>query len=217
VTNKQGSTAFEYNAKQWIAILGTVSPTQAADDALMLTVRQQLETAASGYLTLTHRHRTRFAKGSPAKQMLLAYDQIKAALDYAERTGNAPLKSILETALTIMGITTMVEGFDMMRLSHRRRADPARDLLHHLVLKAWTDTLAGGLTTGRKSDASPGNKREANSPAIRFLVAALKPLGIEIRPEMAKKLIEAEKKGRRGAQNAALQERRRRLAKTVAE
>jgi hypothetical protein len=208
MTNERDSTAFEYNAEQWSVIVGTFPVTKAADVDLMLTVRQQLEAAATGYSTLKHRHRVRFAKGSPAKLMLQARDHIRAALDYAERTDNTPLKGDLGKALKTMYETTPVEGFDMLRLSRKGRTDSARDLLHQLVLRVWTDTLAGALTTGRKSDASSG-KREANSPVVRFLIAAIKPLGVEIGPEAAEKIVEKEKNDRK----RAAQERRKRLTK----
>lgn len=206
-----------YGGEQWSAIVGTISPAKAADADLMLTVHQQLEAAASGFLTQTRQHRGRFAKGSPAKLMLQARDHIQAALDYAEKTDNAPLKGDLGEALMTMHATTLVEGFDILRLSRKGRTDPARDLLHHLVLKVWTDRLAGALTTGRKSGASPG-KREANSPAIRFLIATLEPL-VPIKPETAKKIVEAEKNERAALQKqiAALQGRRKQPAKMVAE
>jgi hypothetical protein len=177
----------------------------------MVAVHQQLETAAAGYLTLTRQHRGRFAKGSPARLMLQAQDQLRAVLDYAEKTGNTPWKDDLEKALKTMRETTLVEGFDMLRLSRKGRTDPDRDLLHHFVLRVWTDTLSETLTTGRKSNISSSGKREANSPAIRFLVAALNPL-VPIRPEAAEKIVEKEKNER-----AAFQERRKQLAKKAAE
>jgi hypothetical protein len=200
-----------YGGEPWNAIVGTVSPAKAADADLMVTVHQQLETAAAGYLTLTRQHRGRFAKGSPARLMLQAQDQLRAVLDYAEKTGNTPWKDDLEKALKTMRETTLVEGFDMLRLSRKGRTDPARNLLHHFVLRVWTDTLSETLTTGRKSNISSSGKREANSPAIRFLVAALNPL-VPIRPEAAEKIVEKEKNER-----AAFQERRKQLAKKAAE
>jgi hypothetical protein len=106
-----------YGGEQWSAIVGTISPAKAADADLMLTVHQQLEAAASGFLTQTRQHRGRFAKGSPAKLMLQARDHIQAALDYAEKTDNAPLKGDLGEALKTMHATTLVEGFDILRLS----------------------------------------------------------------------------------------------------
>ena len=199
-----------YGGEPWNAIVGTVSPAKAADADLIVTMHQQLETAAAGYLTLTRQHRgglQRIAR----EAMLQAQDQLRAVLDYAEKADNTPWKDDLEKALKTMRETTLAEGFDMLRLSRKGRTDPARDLLHHFVLRVWTDTLSETLTTGRKSNISSSGKREANSPAIRFLVAALNPL-VPIRPEAAEKIVEKEKNER-----AAFQERRKQLAKKAAE
>ena len=80
----------------------------------------------------------------------------------------------------------------MLRLSRKGRTDPPRDLLNHLVLKVWTDKLKEPLTTGRPNSAATGKRREANSPGVRFLIAALKPL-IEIGPEAAEVIIEKQR------------------------
>jgi hypothetical protein len=177
---------FAYSAQQWAAVLATIPPAKAADADLMLIVRQQLETAVRGCLTIMHH-----LKESPGKQTMQAHDQIKAALDYAEKTGNTPLKADLETALETMYATTQVASYEEMRLMRKGRKDPGREVFHHVVLKIWTVRLGGALTTGRKSDASR-SKREADSPAIRFLIATLKPLAA-IGPEAAKKIVKAHK------------------------
>jgi len=51
-----------YGGEQWSAIVGTISPAKAADADLMVTVHQQLEAAASGYLTQTRQHRRRLQR-----------------------------------------------------------------------------------------------------------------------------------------------------------
>ena len=63
----------------------------------------------------------------------------------------------------------------------------------------------------------PGSERRT-SPAIRFLIATLEPL-VSIKPETAKKIVEAEKNERAALQKqiATLQERRKQPAKMVAE
>lgn len=202
-----------YGGEKWNAIVGTVSPTQASDPDLMRTTHEQIETAAGGYLTQICQHRIQFTKGSPARLAPQARDHITAALDYAEKTGNAPLKDSLETTLKIMDATTSADGWDMRRLSRKGRADPPRALLYHSILSIWIDTLAGTLTTGRTSGGAPG-KREANSPAIRFLIAALEPL-FTISREAAKKIVENEKRERARARKliAEVQERQERMAK----
>jgi hypothetical protein len=183
-------TAFAYSAEQWDEVAGAIPATMAADIDLMLTVRQKLEEAASDYLAMKQHQRKRFAKGSLTVRTLRARDQIKAALDYAAATDNAPLKAVLGDALRTMDATTQVKALDMLRLSRKGRSDPDRDLLHLRVLTTWTNDLAGALTVGR----SNSGRRKANSPATRFLIAVLKPL-VVIGPEAAEKIIEAERAG----------------------
>ncbi len=184
---------FEYSAEQWSVVVGTIPAATAADADAMLA-RQKLEAAATGYLTLAHHHRIRFAKAAPAKVTLRVHDQIKAAIDYADKTANSLLKIPLQEALKVMYATTQVEAFAMLRLSRKGRTDPARDLLNYLILNVWTSELKGKLTTGRSASAG---RRAANSPANRFLIAALKPL-LVIGPEAAEKIIEAERQRRAG-------------------
>jgi hypothetical protein len=180
----------EYSPEQWSAVAATVPAELAADSDLMISARQQLEAALSGYQNMTDAYGRRFAKGSPARAAQQARDNIQAAIEYAEATNNVVLKTRLDEALKIIYATTHVEAFDMLAESRKGRSDAARDLLNHLILKVWTRELKGTLTTGRANSAA--GKRQANSPAVRFLIAALKPLFV-IGPERAEKIVEAER------------------------
>jgi hypothetical protein len=86
-----------------------------------------------------------------------------------------------------------VAAFEMQGSTHKGRKSPERDWLYSRLLSIWTERFKGKLTTGRRSDEKPG-KRVANSPALRFLLAAL---GLVFHREMigaeaAEKIIEAE-------------------------
>jgi len=99
--------------------------------------------------------------------MLQARDHIQAALDYAEKTDNTPLTGDLGKALKTMHATTLVEGFDILRLSRRGRTDPARSVAPFRIesLDRHADGSANHRTKERRF--APG-KREANSRPSGF-------------------------------------------------
>jgi hypothetical protein len=101
-------------------------------------------------------------------------------------------KTSLDEAFKTLYATTKVHGLDGLSLSRKGRVDVPRELLNHVVLrKVWTQELNGKLTTWRANSAT--GKRQANSPAVKFLIAALRPLFV-VGPERAEKIIEAERK-----------------------
>lgn len=181
---------FRYSAAQWSEIIAQVPSVLADDAALLREARKQLETALGGYLTMTAAHKARFAKGSSANSMLGVLNQIRDALHYAEAAGNALVAGHLNAALQAMLSSTHVEALEMLAHAHRGNSDPARQLLYDIVLRTWTGPLKGSLKASRPS--SGDRKREANSPAVRFFVAAVAPL-IKIGREGAERIVEATK------------------------
>ncbi|WP_315720178.1 MULTISPECIES: hypothetical protein [unclassified Bradyrhizobium] len=206
-TDQSNTLPFRYSATQWSEIVAQIPAVASNDAVLMFEVRAQLEAAAAGYLTMTAAHKARFANGSRAQETLEARDHISAARQYASKTGNAALAGHLDAALSCLLASEPVDGLDMLKKAHRGNTDPARDLLYDLALRTWTGLLKLPLTTGRPSNATGAGTRKPNSPAVRFLVAAVSGV-TDIRAEAAERIIEVEKrrvrdfeKGRAGRQS----------------
>lgn len=154
-------------------------------------VREEFNEAGSDCRALIHFYHARFAKGSPAKAWRKRRRHIDAALLDIEQAINLSYQYHLNKAKYFADAA--IAAFEMQGEIHKGRRSPERDWLYSRLLSIWTTQFNGKLTTGRPSNAKPG-KRVANSPAIRFLLAALTPILRDdmIGAEAAEKIIKAE-------------------------
>lgn len=175
---------------QWKAILGAVPETQLTH-ADLDAARAEFNEAVSDYLALVFYHHARFAKGSPLKAWRKRRSNIIAAMLDDVQATNLSYRYHMTEALYFADAA--VAAFKMKSNAHKGRRSPERDWLHIRLLSIWTARFNGKLTTGRPSGAKAG-KRVANSPAVRFLLAALVPVLRDdmIGAEAVEKIIKAE-------------------------
>jgi hypothetical protein len=175
---------------QWQVILRAVPETRLAA-ADLDAARPEFNEAASDYFALVFYHRTGFAKDSPLKVWRKRSANIAAAMLDGVQATNLSYRHHLNEARKFADAA--VTAFEMQGNAHKGRKSPERDWLHSRLLSIWTTRFNGKLTTGRPSNAKDG-ERAANSPALRFLLAALEPVLLDdmIGAEAAEKIIEAE-------------------------
>jgi hypothetical protein len=154
------------------------------------TARQEYDEAASDYLALIFYHRARFAKGPPVIAWRRRRKHLEAALRGIDEDANLVFRLRVDSALEYVDGT--IAGYEIEGGVHRGRKSPERDWLYSRLLDIWAKRFNGTLTTGRPED----KPRVANSPAIRFLLAALTPIldsDDMIGPEGAERIVEIEK------------------------
>jgi hypothetical protein len=180
---------------QWEVILGAVPETQLALADLDVA-RAEYNEAASDNLAQVFFHRARFAKGSPVGVWRKRRKNIQAAMLDEVQAKKLPYQYHLSQALEFADAA--VAAFEMQGHAHKGRKSPERSWLYCRLLNIWTTRFNGKLTTGRPSNEKPG-KRVANSPALRFLLAALGPVLRDdmIGAEAAEKIIKAEMRRRK--------------------
>jgi hypothetical protein len=189
-TKEQGLWRWACADDQWKVVLGAVPETQLAN-ADHDAARAEYNEAASDYLALVFYHRAWFATGSPVGAWRKRRKNIRAAMLDDAQAINSSYQYHLNKALEFADAA--VAAFEMQGHAHRGRKSPERSWLYCRLLNIWTTRFNGKLTTGRPSNEKPG-KRVANSPALRFLLAALGPVLRDdmIGAEAAEKIIEAE-------------------------
>jgi hypothetical protein len=182
---------------QWSAVLATV-PEELLAPADLDTdqrahgradaARGEFNEAASDYLAFAFYHRARFAEDSPVK----AWRKRRKGLEAALQGIDGPDPYWLWVSKALHFAKAAVVACEMEGSIHHGRS-PERDWLYSRLLELWTKRFNGKLTTGRPGNTKPG-KRAANSPAIRFLLAALTPILRDdmIGAEAVKKIIQAE-------------------------
>jgi hypothetical protein len=181
-------------ADQWQGVLGKVSEALLAGADLDTALREYNE-AASDYRALIFHYRARIAKGPPVKAWRARREHLEAALQGITRL-NHPLYW-LQVSRALHFANAAIVACEMEGRTHHGRKSPERNWLYSRLLKIWTKRFKEELTTGRSKSA--GGKRGANSPAIRFLLAALAPIldaDDMIKAEAAEKIVEAEIKRR---------------------
>lgn len=182
-------------ADQWQTVLGAAGPGVALlAQADLDAAREEFNEAASDYRALIFHHRARFVKDedSPALAWRKRRKRLEAALQGTDEDANAVFRLLVNQAIDYADAA--IAGYEMEGSTHHGRS-PERDRLYSRLLEIWTKRFEGPLTTGR----SPGGKRVADSPAIRFLLATLAPIldaDDMIGPEAAKKIVDAEIKRR---------------------
>jgi hypothetical protein len=180
---------------QWKVVLGAVPQAQLAH-ADLDAARAEFNEAASDYLALVFYHRARFAKGSPVGAWRKRRKNIVAALLDDVQATNLSYQYHLGKALDFGDAA--VAACEMQGNAHKGRKSPERNWLYSRLLNIWIRRFNGKLTTGRPSNEKPG-RRVANSPALRFLLAALGPVLRDdmIGAEAAEKIIKAEMRRRK--------------------
>jgi hypothetical protein len=180
--------------EQWGRVLDAVSPLLLAGmtPAALSIVRDQYTKAASDYLALIYYHNKRFAKGSSRK---LWQSRQTLLTKFAPRDDEPATARYRDLLIELKReIDVHVLSFEMQGQAHWGN-EPERDKLYYDLLKIWRAHFAGELTTAKPHDKAKSGKRSADSPAIRYLVAALEPiLRKTISPNTAANVIAAEKR-----------------------
>jgi hypothetical protein len=181
--------------EQWQAVL-SANPKALLADADLGKARLEFNAIGSDCIALSFFHHKRFAKSSPAKAWRKRLKHI-----FDAKTGAEKSEFYLENLEAAEKVAkAAIWAFESQGKAHKGRKSPERDWLYERLLKLWTHQLGGKLTTGRANASTmKEGKPVANSPVVRFLLAALTPiLGDKmIGAEAAEKIVEAEQKRRR--------------------
>jgi hypothetical protein len=171
---------------QWQTVLDAADAQHVGTDA-----RAAFNKAASDYLCLSFYHRVRFPEGSkPAREWRQLVGRLEAAKRGPAETDPA-FTALVDQAIARANIHVI--SSEMEGSIHHHGRSPERNGLHRDLLSIWTEQFNGDLTAARPDDKA--ERREANSQATRFLVAALAPIldpDEKIGPERAEQIIEDE-------------------------